>query len=175
MKKLNLISLLSIVLILSLLACKSHVNAEKQTSTDFTAVIDKPVRQIAPVIIYKTNADFYQNVPVMLNDDKTDIISFPDITDVYYNGKLAYPTKLENGYLLDNRGISKNTAFLKYTYEEYSKLPATPTKDELLKMLVSKNPISELYNCNKLPKNNIQLLNEAIKKGLPEVCENLIK
>jgi hypothetical protein len=151
------------------------MNAEKQNTNMNTAVIDKPVRAIAPLIIYKTNADYYQNVAVTLNDEKTDIVSYPDIVDVYYNGKLAYPTKLENGYLLDNRGISKNTAFLKYTYDEYSKLPATPSKDDLLKMIIGKNAVTELYNCNKLPKNNIQLLNDAIKKGLPDVCENLIK
>ncbi len=158
----------------SLASCKSSKNGEQ-------AVLPKNenkkevVRVIAPVIIYKTNADFYNNVPVILNDERTDIISYPDIVDVFYNGKLAYPTRLENGYLLDNRGVSKNTAFLKYTYEEYSKLPATPTKEDLLKMIISKNPLTELYNCNKLPKNNIQMLNEAIKKGLPNVCENLIK
>ncbi|MCX6230201.1 MAG: hypothetical protein NTZ33_01540 [Bacteroidetes bacterium] len=174
MKKQSLIILLSVISVIYLSACKCHKSIEKQNTVNTTNT-QEATKVIAAVIIYKTNADFYNNVPVMLSDDKTDIISYPDITDVYYNGKLAYPTKLENGYLLDNRGVSKNTAFLKYTYDEYSKLPATPTKDELLKMIISKNAITELYRCNKLPKNNISQLNDAIRKGLPGICENLIK
>ncbi len=173
MRKNTLIILLSVFTIVSLFSCKCQKNGEQ-------AVMSKKndqefVRVTAPVIIYKTNADFYNNVPVMLNDAKTDIVSYPDIVDVFYNGRLAYPTRLEDGYLLDNRGVSKNTAFLKYTYEEYSKLAATPTKEELLKMIVNKNPLTELYNCKKISKNNIQMLNEAIRKGLPNVCENLVK
>ena len=174
MKKKTVIILLSVFTTISLFSCKCQKNNEKtalQKSNDSQG----SVKAIAPVIIYKTNADFYKNVPVIMSDDKTDIVSYPDIIDVFYNGKLAYPTRLENGYLLDNRGISKNTAFLKYTYEEYSKLPATPTKDELLKMIINKNPLTELYKCNKLPKNDMQMLNEAIKKGLPNACENLLK
>jgi hypothetical protein len=174
MKKNIAIILLSVFTGVLLFSCKCQKNGEQAVMPKKNNMSES-VRVIAPVVIYKTNADFYNNVPVMLNDAKTDIVSYPDIVDVFYNGKLAYPTRLENGYLLDNRGISKNTAFLKYTYEEYSKLSATPTKEELLKMIISKNPLIELYNCNKLPKNNIQMLNEAIKKGLPNVCENLIK
>ena len=165
--------LLSVFTTISLFSCKCQKSGEKSARQNYKTEVNANV--IAPVIIYKTNADFYFNVPVILSDDKTDIISFPDIIDVFYNGKLAYPTRLENGYLLDNRGVGKNVAFLKYTYEEYSKLPATPTKEELLKMILNKNPLTELYKCDKLPKNNVQMLNEAIKKGLPTICENLIK
>ncbi len=153
-------------------------NCEKKCSkknTQKSDTVDNVARVIAPVIIYKTNSDFYNNVPVMLSDDKTDIISYPDITDVYYAGKLAYPTRLANGYLLDNRGVSKNVAFLRYTYEEYSKLSATPSKDELMKMIISKNPLTELYKCDKLPKNDIQKLNEVINGGLQNVCINLMQ
>ncbi len=173
--KLKTISiLLSVFTIISLYSCKCQKNPEKTTLSK-NNINKESTKVIAPVVIYKTNGDFYNNVPVMLSEDKTDIIAYPDIKDVYYNGKLAYPTRLENGYLLDNRGIGKNVAFLKFTYEEYSKLSATPTKDELFKMILNKNPLTELYRCNKFFKNNVELLNETIKKGLPNVCENLIK
>ncbi len=161
--------LLSAIILLSMASCKCQKSAEKAN------IQESVVKIIAPVIIYKTNGDYNKNVAVMLSDDKTDIISYPDITDVFYAGKLAYPTQLENGYLLDNRGVNKNTAFIKYTYEEYSKLPATPQKEELMKMIISKDPIIELYKCDKLPKNDIQKLNESIKQGLPNVCNNLMK
>jgi len=99
------------------------------------------------VIIYKTTKDYSKLVPVNLSDDKKSIASYPDIKDVFFNGELAYPTLLNDGFLLDNRGISANVAFLRLTYEEYSKLPATPTPDELLKMIIDKQPLSVMYSC----------------------------
>lgn len=169
MSKKTLVLLLSVIIGFSMASCKCQKNCKK------TEVNEASVSIIAPVVIYKTNGDFNKNVPVMMSDDKTDILSYPDITDMYYAGKLAYPTQLANGYLLDNRGVSKNVAFLSYTYEEYSKLPQTPSKEELMKKIISKNPLTELYKCDKMPKNDIQKINEFIKAGLPNVCSNLIK
>lgn len=83
----------------------------------------------------------------MLGEDKKSIESYPDIKDVFYDGKLAYPIELKNGYYLDNRGIGKNVAFLSLTYDEYSKLPKTPNSDELWPLIVDKDPIKTMYNC----------------------------
>ncbi|NVN95267.1 MAG: hypothetical protein HXX18_08300 [Bacteroidetes bacterium] len=184
MKNKSVIILLSVFITVSLFSCKSHKNGEQHVNQKLSN--SQPVKQslaaaqgvvkiTAPVIIYKTNADYYNNVSVILSDDRKDIVSYPDIKDVYYNGQLAYPTRLENGYLLDNRGIGKNVAFLSYTYDEYSKLVKTPSKEELITKIISKEPLSELYICNKLPKKDIKVLNEAIKNGLSNVCENLMK
>jgi hypothetical protein len=174
MKKNAIFIFLSVFTTISFLSCKCHKNTTQGVVQNITPA-QGVAKVTAPVIIYKTNEDFYKRVPVVLNDEKTDIISYPDIKDVYYNGELAYPTRLENGFLLDNRGIGKNVAFLTYTYEEYSKLAATPSKDELMSKIINKNPLIALYKCDKLQKKNILMLNDAIKKGLPNVCENLIK
>jgi hypothetical protein len=99
------------------------------------------------VIIYKTNKDYSTLVPVLLSKDKTTIESYPDVKDVFYKGKLAYPTLLHNDYLLDNRGINENAAFLRITYEEYSKLDKTPSAEELRNMILDDNPILEMYRC----------------------------
>jgi len=99
------------------------------------------------VVIYQTTNDYFQFVPVILTDDKKSIESYPGIKDVFYNGNLAYPTRLHNGYLLDNRGIGKNVAFLKFTYEEYSKLPETPSTQELMKMIMDDQPLVSMYVC----------------------------
>ena len=64
------------------------------------------------VLIYKTKGDYFNNVPVILSADKTKLISYPDIKDVYTNGKLALPELIAGGYLLDNRGINKDVAFI---------------------------------------------------------------
>ncbi len=101
------------------------------------------------VIIYKTSEDYFDKVPVTLSEDKSKIVSFPGIKDVYFEGELAYPTRLINGFLLDNRGINENSAFLKLTYEEYSNLDKTPEVAELFTMIVNDNPFTEMYNCGK--------------------------
>jgi hypothetical protein len=96
-------------------------------------------------VIYKTTKDYSKLVPVNLSDDKKSVASYPDVKDVYFNGTLAYPTPLHDGFLLDNRGITRNVAFLKLTYEEYSQLPKTPSAGELLKMILDPDPLSVMY------------------------------
>lgn len=99
------------------------------------------------VIIYQTKKDYSKLIPIILSDDKKSIISYPDVKDVFYNGILAYPTQLHEGYWLDNRGINKNVAFIKLTYDEYSKLPITPSAEELMNMIIENEPIIRMYSC----------------------------
>ncbi len=122
-------------------SCGSTRKAENMKST-------QNVQATGPkAIIYQTKEDYSKLVPVILSDDKKTIESYPDIKDVYIDGSLACPTQLHNGYWLDNRGISANVAFLKVTYEEYSKLPKTPSPEELMKMLTETQPIITMYSC----------------------------
>jgi len=100
-----------------------------------------------PCIIYRTRSDYSGYVPVALSADKSKIVSYPDIRDIFYNGKLSLPTLLAEGFLLDNRGIGPQVAFLSYTYEEYSKLPATPPATDLMNLLLDKDPLVEMYQC----------------------------
>ena len=87
-------------------------------------------------IIYKTKNNYYDKIPVTLNE----------------------------GYLLDNRGITKNTAFLNITYEEYSKKAETPSSSEMLNLIIDKEPFLEIYDCgNRYQfKNAVEELNAAI-------------
>ncbi len=120
-----------------------------------------------PVIIYKTKKDYTNQVPVILSADKMKVISYPDIKDIYTNGNFATPTLLENGFLLDNRGIGPDVAFLKITYEQYSKLPATPQPGDFLKMIQDWDPLTEMYNCGTRYQYQdlVDELNQAIKEG----------
>ncbi len=140
--------ILSLLIIAFMCSCSSVKNngrdkaaeaAAEKITLDFTAG--------PTTYVYKTTKDFSNHVPVMLTDDKTDIASYPHPTDVYYQGKLAKPYTLENDYLLDNRGIGANVAFLKLTYEEYAELEEVPSKAELMEMVIDKDPLLELYHC----------------------------
>lgn len=138
-----------ILLAMMLLSCKSQKENQK---------INPPVMITGPnVIIYKTKGDYFMHVPVNLSDDKTTLTSYPAPRDVYYNGDLAYPVKLEDGYLLDRRGISPNSAFLKWTYFEYSRLEKSPTTTQLLNMLLDSDPFIAIYDCGKTNRfNNLE-------------------
>ncbi len=100
-----------------------------------------------PVIIYKTKKDYSQNIPVGLSPDKKHLASFPAVSDIYYNGVLATPQSLNDGFLLDNRGIGPDVAFLSITYSEYSRLKKTPPADSLFKLVIDNDPLTEMYNC----------------------------
>ncbi len=110
-----------------------------------------------PTFVYKTKADYTQNVPVTLSDDKSQIIAYPAPQDLYNNDKLAYPTPLSDGYLLDNRGINAHTAFLKMTYVQYSKLKELPPLKDLYQQIIDKDPFTDLCNCG----NRLQFQSDA--------------
>src|SRR2546423_15562709 len=112
------------LILLTLLSCKTNNKmppSEKEKETIFIPQFTPG----PPVLVYKTKTDYTNYVPVILSDDKTRIISYPDPKDIQNSA----PVKLKNGYLLDNRGISKNAAFLNWTYAKYSKLPATLSQE----------------------------------------------
>ena len=138
----------------------SHNKNNKQKMTGKVSHLGKPAT------IYKTKKNYNKNVPVTLSADKTKIVSYPSPVDVFYNGQLAYPTHLAKGYLLDNRGVSLNTAFTKYTYKEYSKLKEAPDLKTLYNSIIDKDPITEMYDCGNSYrfKNEVVELNEIIKK-----------
>jgi len=142
-------------------ACCTAKKSENQSSPD---VVSIPGPKI---IIYKTTKDYIKFVPVTLSEDGKSVVSYPDIKDVFYNGELAYPTQLHKGFLLDNRGINANTAFLRFTYEEYAKLPKTPDPNELMRFILDKDPIIVMYSYSKRPSRESlqQELNSQIDAG----------
>jgi hypothetical protein len=97
-----------------------------------------------------------------LNDKKTSIVSYPDVKDIKGQGKSAYPTLLAEGFLLDNRGIGPNVAFLKYTYEEYQNLGQTPKIDELMSNILDSDPILEMYQGQ--PRDKYQNIENELNK-----------
>ncbi len=133
--------------------------------------------QNPPLVIYKTKVNRDMNVPIRVMEDRKTIITYPAPTDVFTNGKLAYPTKLSNGYLLDNRGISLSSVFLSYDYVTYSKLENIPKEADLLKSITDFEPFLEMYNCGYRYdyKNEVQAANDIIQNGLLKNCRCLIK
>jgi len=157
---------------LYVISCTRHATPEGSS----IVIVKKGTGISSPgCIIYRTHADYFNNVPVGLSEDKTRIVSYPDIRDVYYNGSLSVPTVLAKGFLLDNRGIGPNVAFLKYSYTEYSQLPSTPPFADLMKQLLDSDPLIEMYQCG--PRSQYadieKELNELITSGKLSGCKKL--
>jgi len=129
-----------------------------------------------PVIVYKTKSDYNKNVPIILSDDKSEIVSYPHPSDLKVGNALALPTILKNGYLIDNRGIGKNVAFIKLTYEEYAILENPPSIKDLYNMIIDKDPLIEMCNCGnkKAIKNLENQLNSIIAENkLKTICKEI--
>ncbi len=164
----RLIGIFSILLLIG--SCKMNNKAHKVGPTTPEYIPG------APVIVYKAVADYSDLVPVLLSDDKTEIVSYPHPQDVKVGKTFLTPTSLNDGYLLDNKGIGENVAFLKWTYKEYAALMLLPSIEELYRSIVDKNPLAEIYQCGyKSDFDNIQQqLNNLIKRNeLDKICEAL--
>ena len=140
------------ILLIALLAigaagCKSGYQLIGESNREKPAAMTEKTAAGPPTLVYKTRADYQNLVPVLLSDDKSQIVSYPQPSDVKTDNGFQTPTALHNGYLLDNRGIGPNVAFLKLTYEEYSNLSSLPTLPELYAAIRDKNPLTELCNC----------------------------
>jgi len=162
---------LLIISLILLNGCGVH----KKTGSTEMQMLDSPIlgfgtNATAPTLVYKTRADYFNRVPVMMNAEKDRIISYPAPTDLFYGNALATPTRLKDSYLLDNRGIGANVAFLKYTYETYSALSKAPALNQLMDSLLDRNPLTELWDCGSrsLYKNEVEELNALIDKGFPK-------
>ncbi len=165
--------ILAVMLSLPTMSCKSSRQAEQQTVVASSDVKDKGVAAIPYALVYRTNGDYRDNVPVTLSDDGMSIVSFPAPMDVA-SGKVS-PVVLDKGYLLDRRGIGASTAFLNYTYEEYARLEEVPSVEELMKHIIAGSAVVELY---RLPVKamdavmNPKRCNEYVNNGFKE-CTKL--
>lgn len=118
------------------------------------------------VYIYKTKKDYSHLVPVLMDETRTRIVSYPAPADLLRNGQPTLPTLLEGGFWLDNRGIGPTVAFLSYTYEEYSGFSHAPSYEELMEHIVDKYPLTSIRACGRRAdyKDIVTELNERIRK-----------
>lgn len=118
--------------------------------------------------IYKTNGNFAQLVPITLNSERTAVVSYPAPSDL----RNSEPVALADGWLLDRRGISYQTAFLRTTYAEYMALPSAPSRGQLLGLV---NPSARVTQIVEMPfpysGECASECNKLIRSGLPGCVE----
>ncbi len=119
-------------------------------------------------IVYKTNGNFNDNVPITLSANRKEIISFPAPSDISVS---SAPIQLAEGYLLDRRGIGENTAFTQYTYESYSALKQAPSLKLLNESIIRGAEVVEIV---RLPMTFTEAINDTtrcnsiIRNGFPD-------
>jgi hypothetical protein len=158
-------------LVIILLALTAFKCQNKATIKPNFSNISEP-----PTVVYKTKGNYNNLVPVLLSVDKSEIISYPHPNDLKVGDVLSLPTPLSEDYLLDNRGIGPNVAFLKLSYEDYSKLENAPTLKELYELIIDKDPLTELCICEnmKMFKDKTSQLNKLIMaKNLKTTCQQI--
>jgi hypothetical protein len=153
----------------ALLISGCSINRHKEKVTLINAEIaNNEVVMIPPIVVYKTKNNYNNLVPISLSEDKKQIISFPHPKDLKVDGVLQTPSELHNGYLLDNRGIGQNVAFIKLSYREYANLNEAPSPEDLFNLIIDYDPLIFWCNC-KRNNSNLNLesqLNEMIDNDL---------
>lgn len=168
--------ILIFIFIIAFNACSTNHKTIRNTHKSEPIIFTPQFIPGPQALIYKTKSNYNNLVPVLLSEDKSEIISYPHPSDIIIDNSYPLPTNMNKGYLLDNRGIGINVAFLKMTYEEYSKLKNAPSLKELYDMILDKEPLTELCNCgnkNAYP-DIIPQINKAINENkLRAICKTI--
>lgn len=91
--------------------------------------------------IYRTSIDVDAYVPVTVNPVDGSLISYPAPSDIT---GASMPVVLKDGWLLDRRGISPNTRFVRYTYSQYHDLSEAPSPAKLLEAIIPDARVTEI-------------------------------
>jgi hypothetical protein len=136
-----------LLLFILYISCKSTSETKMAPTKENIVEFQPQFTAGQPVLVYKTKADYNNFVPVILSDDKASIINYPHPQDLRTGSGYPLPVFLNKGYLLDKRGIGKNVAFIKITYEDYAKLDNAPSLKTLYDLIIDNDPLTELCNC----------------------------
>lgn len=128
-----------------------------------------PVDARPSVIVYKMRDDYANLVPVTL-DQNGNIVSYPDPVDITDSCK---PVALGDGWYLDRRGVSPNSAFTNYTYDQYHALERVPSLETLKEHIIARHAIVGMWDCGKDDR-SIDELKQLVKDGFPG-CKSVIK
>ncbi len=157
-------NLVSLLLILSLFSgCRTQ---EKKATYDKSG---------APTVIYQMKQDFSKLVPVVMDESKTKIVSYPAPRDMFdKQGNLRYPVDLGEGFYLDEIGIGIHTAYIDIEIEQYSRMLNPPTLDSLLKLVIETDPFKKMYNLgNRKQYPKVEPIKELVKSGAYKQYEQL--
>lgn len=117
-----------------------------------------------PTVIYQTSEEYVNLVPVVLNEDQTQVVAYPAPKDMYdVKGELRFPIALGKGYYLDMIGVGLNTAYTSLKIEDYARMESPPTLDSLYQLIITKDPFTRMYNLgNRKQYQDIEIVKEIV-------------
>lgn len=87
----------------------------------------QPEGMIPKASAFKMSGNYENNVAITIAPDGK-LTYFPAPSDITQASK---PVSLGNGWWLNNQGISENSVFTTFTFDDYSKLSKVPSPEEL--------------------------------------------
>lgn len=93
----------------------------------------------AKATLFKMSGDYANNVAVTLGPDGN-LQYYPAPTDIT---PASAPVEVGDGWWLNRQGISENSVFTKFTFEEYSALKEVPTPEELKAAIIPGARVTE--------------------------------
>lgn len=87
----------------------------------------KGSKAIPKATAFRMSGDYAGNVAVTLGNDGQ-LSYFPATTDIT---SASRPVDLGDGWWLNRQGIGPGSVFTRYSFEEYSALPSTPSPQEI--------------------------------------------
>ncbi len=124
-------------------------------------IASKPLGMVLKASAFRMTGDYSDNVAITI-DGQGNITYYPAPTDITDNSR---PLDLGGGWWLNRQGISANSVFTRYTFDEYRKLQNTPSPQELKAAVIPGARVSEMV---KLPVPASQA-----ESSLPEIKDYL--
>lgn len=141
MKHLLAMTLIVSASLAACLGCKSQWNAPQPPVHELEALRSGGVQMLPKAVIYRTNGDWRDRVPVTVNPQTGQLVSFPAPSDI---AGAQMPIPLADGWLLDTRGVNLDTRFTRYTYAQYAALPQTPSTAQLIDSIIPEARITAI-------------------------------
>lgn len=118
---------------------RSVVSVQSQ-GEDSGRLSSQPVGMLPKPTAFRMSGDYSDNVAITL-DSQGNLVYFPDPRDISADSK---PTPLGDGWWLNRQGLSGNSVFTRYTFEEYSKLEHVPSIKELKAAIIPGAKVTQI-------------------------------
>ena len=125
-----------------------------------------PSAATGPVVVYKTKKDYRNHVSVQLSYYGLTITAYPGPADVL----AQKPIELEEGYLLKRM---MGDAYLSLTIDAYAESSHSYTVEDLLALVIDKDPYLEKYDCSACTAVDTASINILIREKKLTDCKSL--
>lgn len=131
-----------LILLPAVVSCNKKETTREEQPIVLSPVIreGKPAQAMPKATIFTMTGEYADKVGVTLNPDGS-LRYYPAPSDITEN---SAPCPLKDGWYLNRQGLSANSVFTKWTFEEYAALPATPSREEIIDAIIPGARVAEM-------------------------------